>query len=253
MLQNPSFEDGAGGLPTAWSFIETATAEEFANFETLLGYRSSIERFENGWDADPLVLELANAEDARFSSANGTPSYAEHFGTGWGYDSLLRELVLTESAPFGAESFDWSSHKSSFEVVGDLEAAWWERSLAETFDWFASAGTQYVAASFASGPVHVEYETFEPAAMSRDFSVDLASSKIVVVGHTFVHNMALQFTQQNGDLPSPLNTADIYYVNNIDGDMIDLLDAYGTQVIITTRGTGTHKVGPSPAKCWPMN
>jgi hypothetical protein len=87
------------------------------------------------------------------------------------------------------------------------------------------------------------------SAVTLPFSdVDTSTDEFTEVGHGFETGLALQVSTDGG-LPNPLAVSTTYYVIKIDADTFQLATSLananaGTQIDITTQGTGNHTFTP---------
>lgn len=104
----------------------------------------------------------------------------------------------------------------------------------ETSDGTPSPGTPI---SYSAGDI-VRFKIMEEV-----FTVDIATNEIIKTAHGYSNNDFFKFTNVgSGTSPSPMATADLYYVVNATTDRFQIAATEGGSAInITTTGTGVHK------------
>jgi len=85
---------------------------------------------------------------------------------------------------------------------------------------------------------------FDPLSSYRIFTANV-SDVCTSIGHGLSNGFSVSIMNQGGGLPAPLNTSTTYYVINATTDTFKLATSPGgTEIDITTVGTGTHYILP---------
>lgn len=168
-------------------------------------------------------------------SATATPSRNRNWG--------LHRAPFVSSAAMKSNSFTAVTNvfylgENDFLVA--LTGANANYRIGETFRW-SEGGFTWCAHVTGVGPFQLNIQTFTPA------NVNVSTDRVTLTAHGLLTGDRISLGTSALDLPDPLVEERIYYVNKIDNNTIEIcrtpaLATAGTQINITSQGTGTHRV-----------